>query len=469
MISSVLTLLSTFLLLYKYYFSGPFKYNMGGWNAPLGITLRADAPALLMLCLTAVTGLGITLYAKGYFSFRIGSRKQSRLHQQQKRFFWPLWMILLASLNGLFLSADIFNLYVTLELVSVSATALTALSGKPASQIAAFRYLLVSLLGSLTYLLGVLFLYKTYGVLDMEMLAIAASSGPGLRAGLILMSIGLLMKSALFPLHFWLPPAHANALAPVSAILSGLVIKASFYLMFRLWMEIFPPVINHSILELIGFLGAAAILWGAIQAIRQQRLKLMIAYSTVSQLGYLFIAFPLVYYQENAMAWTNVIIIALAHGCAKTAMFMAAGSIYLHAGHDRIKDLSGLRSTLPITVFAFAIAGVNLMGLPPTGGFIGKWLLLTAAVSMAKWYLVSVFILGSFLAAVYVFRVISRLFVAPEGFSVQKDKSHSLLLEWPALILAVLSLLLGISVSLIYNFFTNAETVSLLASWGMLS
>ncbi len=448
---TVSTLVSCFFLLASYLISGQIIYHIGGWSPPLGIALRADGPAVLMLCLSTVSGLGITIYARGYFLFRIRSKKHRQRHQQQQQFFWPLWMLLLASLNSLFLANDIFNLYVALELISISATVLTALSGKPASLIAAFRYLLVSLLGSLTYLLGVLFLYKTYGVLDLHLLANAASAGPGLQAGLVLMSIGLLIKSALFPLHFWLPPAHANALAPVSAILSGLVVKGSIYLMFRLWLDLFQPVVNPNILELIGILGASAILWGGIQAIRQQRLKLMIAYSTVSQLGYLFIAFPLVYYQENHLAWTTVITTALAHGFAKSAMFMVAGSIFLQAGHDRIKDLTGFRSTMPITVFAFAIAGVNLMGLPPSGGFIGKWLMLSLAISTAKYYLVIIIFAGSIAASIYIYRVISRLFVEPEGYSLQREKIHSPLLEWPALIMAIFSLIIGISASAIHH------------------
>lgn len=185
---------------------GQMHCHMGGWQPPLGITLRTDGPALLMLIMTAVTGIAITLYAHGYFSYRILDPRQSMRHRQQQRFFWPLWMLLLAGLNALFLSNDIFNLYVTLELVAISAASLAALSGKPASQLASFRYLLVSLLGSLTFLLGVVFLYKACGVLDLNALQNLPKTGSGTIAALTLMSVGLLLKTALFPLHFWLPP-----------------------------------------------------------------------------------------------------------------------------------------------------------------------------------------------------------------------------------------------------------------------
>ncbi len=423
---------------------GPMRCTMGGWQPPLGIVLRTDGPAVLMLLMTAVTGLAITLYARGYFSYRIVDQGHSDRYQRQQRYFWPLWMLLLAGLNGLFLSNDIFNLYVTLELVSISAASLAALSGKPASQRASFRYLLTSLLGSLSYLLGVVFLYRTCGVLDLDLLQNLTDSAPGVRAALALMSAGLLLKTALVPLHFWLPPAHANALAPVSAILSALVVKGSFYLLFRFWFEVFASSITPSALNFMGALGGAAIFWGAVQAMRQPRLKLMVAYSTVSQIGYLFIAFPLSRVVDGGQVWSIVIFMAMAHACAKTAMFMAAGTIYLHVGHDRIDDLSGIRASLPITVFAYGIAGVNIMGLPPSGGFIAKWLLLTSSLATFQWWWALIIMGGSLLAVVYIFRVMSRFFVIPQGLSVKKLESHSPLLEWPPLILALIALLLGL-------------------------
>ncbi|OEU58895.1 MAG: hypothetical protein BA862_13615 [Desulfobulbaceae bacterium S3730MH12] len=426
---------------------GPMRCHMGGWQPPLGITLRTDGPALLMLLMTAVTGLAITLYAKGYFSYRISDPRRAGRHQRQQRYFWPLWMLLLAGLNGLFLSNDVFNVYVTLELIGISAASLAALSGKPASLLASFRYLLVSLLGSLTYLLGIVFLYRSNGVLDLDLLQNLAANGLGIRTALALMSVGLLLKTALFPLHFWLPPAHANALAPVSAILSALVVKGSFYMLFRFWFETFQSTITLPALNFMGFLGAVAVLWGAVQAIRQHRLKLMVAYSTVSQLGYLFIAFPLAGVDGGIPVWSIVIFMALAHACAKSAMFMAAGTVFLHLGHDRIKDLSGVRASLPITVFAYGIAGVSLMGLPPSGGFVGKWLLLTASLGSSQWWWALVVITGSLLASIYVFRVMSRLFVIPEGFPLKKSEPHFRLLEWPAMVLALISLFLGLAAS----------------------
>ena len=200
---------------------GAIRHTVGGWGVPLGIDLYADGLSGLMLAMTAVVGLGVSIYASHYF----------RDSLTQQTYFWPLWLFLWAGLNGLFLSADLFNIYVTIEIVGLSAVTLAALTKSADALSAAMRYLLVSLLGSLHYLLGVAILYVNYGVLDLWQLSELIQAEPANWAAMALMTIGLLLKTALVPLHFWLPPAHANAPAPVSALLSALVVKASFYLL----------------------------------------------------------------------------------------------------------------------------------------------------------------------------------------------------------------------------------------------
>ena len=260
---------------------GVFHHAVGGWDAPLGIGLYADGLSLLLLTATALVGLAVSVYAAAYFTV------------EKARHFWPLWLFLLAALNALFLSADVFNLYVTLELLGLAAVSLTALTGGRAALGGAMRYLLATLLGSLAYLLGVALLYHAFGSVDIATLAGRIAPVPAAWTALGLMSAGLILKTALFPLHFWLPPAHASAPSPVSAVLSALVIKASFYILLRLWLTLFGPLGSDGVAALLGLLGAAAVLWGSVQALRQTRLKLLVAYSTVAQIGYLFLAFPL--------------------------------------------------------------------------------------------------------------------------------------------------------------------------------
>lgn len=412
---------------------GVYRHAVGGWGAPLGIDLYADGLSLLMLMATGLVGLAVSVYSSGYFG------------REQAERFWPLWLALLAALNALLLSADIFNLYVTLELMGLAAVSLAALTGGRAALAGAMRYLLATLLGSLAYLLGVALLYHGFGTVDIALLAERVESSPVVWAALGLISVGLMLKTALFPLHFWLPPAHASAPAPVSALLSALVVKASFYILLRLWLEIFGPL-GGNIDTLFGLLGAAAVLWGSWQALRQTRLKLLVAYSTVAQIGYLFLVFPLAA-ASGVPLWNGVMYLALSHALAKAAMFMAAGNLLRFGGHDRIADLDRVVQRLPITAIAFALAGVSIMGLPPSGGFIGKWLLLEAALVQGRWDLAAVMIVGGLLAAGYVFKVLGYAFTQADDTHESQPVPASM--EWSALLLATAAILLGFLAPLI--------------------
>jgi formate hydrogenlyase subunit 3/multisubunit Na+/H+ antiporter MnhD subunit len=250
------------------------------------------------------------------------------------------------------------------------------------------------------------------------------------------------MKAALFPMHFWLPPAHANAPSPVSALLSALVVKGSFYILLRLWFEAFTPLATPATASILGWLGVAAIVWGSIQALRQPRLKLLVAYSTVAQLGYLFLVFPLASSEASGFtAWSGCLLFLGAHACAKTAMFLTAGNILHAAGHDRIRDLDGITHVLPVSVFAFALSGISLVGLPPSGGFVGKWMLLDAGVSEGKWIWVTAILVGSLLAAAYIMRVLTHAFTRIPEPDIPNPIPP--VMEWTGLTLAMLAAVLG--------------------------
>ncbi|MCP3881642.1 MAG: oxidoreductase [Sulfitobacter sp.] len=401
---------------------GAQRYALGGWGAPLGIDLYADGLSLSMLVVTVLVGLGVSVYSSGYFS------------SERAPVFWPLWLFLWAALNALFLSADIFNLYVTLELLGLAAVALAALSGGADALIGAMRYLLVNLLGSMVFLLGVALLFHSFDSVDIAILGDRMEPSPAVWAALGLVSAGLLLKTALFPLHFWLPPAHASASAPVSALLSALVVKASFYILVRLWLDVFPT----DGVALAQLLGAGAVCWGGFQALRQVWLKLLVAYSTVAQLGYLFLAFPL----ATSSAWKGGFYLLLCHALAKSAMFMAVGNILRFGGHDRIADLDRVAQRLPLSLTAFALAGVSIIGLPPSGGFVGKWLLLESALRTGQWWWGVILILGGLLAAAYVFRVVGYAFTQAE--TLQEVRAVSATMEWAALVLASAAVLLGL-------------------------
>ena len=428
--AALVTAGSVLLLVWHIAEFGPQRYLIGGWDAPLGINLYVDGLSATMLLTAALVGAGVTVYATAYF-------EQTT---ETDRFFWPLWLLLWAAMNALFLSADVFNLYVTLELVGLAAVALVALAGSRDALAGAMRYLLVSLLGSLTYLLGVALFYGAHGTLDIGLLGELVTSAPAdwMATGLIV--AGLLIKTALFPLHFWLPPAHAAAPAPVSALLSALVVKASFYLLLRLWLEVFPGT-TPNLGQLLGALGVLAILWGSLQAFRQTRLKLLVAYSTVAQLGYLFLAFPLASTPAAVTAWNGTVLFVLSHALAKTAMFLAAGNVLRAIGHDRMVDLARGATGLPLNWATFGIAAISIIGLPPSAGFTAKWLLLQASFASGQWWLVIPVAGGGLLAAGYMFKVLSLAFVqnrsSTAGTRIPKR------MEWTALGFALGALAMG--------------------------
>lgn len=434
---------------------GVQRYSLGGWGAPLGIDLAVDGLALIMLLVTSVLVLILSLYSHWYFT-----------NQAKATRFWPLWWLLIAGLNCAFVAADAFNIYVALEMIGLAAVALVALADTRTALSAALRYALVGLLGSLCYLMGVALLYRAYGTLDLAHLATLVEAEPVTWATLSLISVGLLLKTALLPLHFWLPPAHASAPAPVSAALSALVVKASFYLLIRFWLDVLSPAVTEVAANFLGVLGAIAIVWGCIAALRAKRLKLMIAYSTVAQLGYLFLLFPLAQSYNEPIAQNNAALAAVAcfivaHALAKAAMFLAAGNILASFGHDEIDKLQGLASYQPIALATFAIAGVSLIGLPPSGGFIAKWLMLNVAFDTGQWWYVVIMLAGGLLAAMYVGRLLNVAFTqphSPDDAAPESVKSFPGGMANCGLALATLAVLLGFNAEWILNLLQDSQS-----------
>jgi formate hydrogenlyase subunit 3/multisubunit Na+/H+ antiporter MnhD subunit len=417
-------------------------YLLGGWTPPLGIALRADGLSVAMLVTVAVVINVIGIYACADFP--------SPAAEQEGRRPFAFWLLLLAvwgSLNLVFVSADLFTLYVSLELLTFAAVPLVCLDGRGDTLRAALRYLLFALAGSMLYLLGAVLLYGAYGTLDIALLAAAVRPEPVTWTVLALMTVGLLAKTALFPLHLWLPPAHAGAPAAASAILSALVVKGSWFLVVRLWFDVMPGVVTFSAAQLLGALGALAIVAGSIVALRQQRLKLLVAYSTIAQIGYLFLMFPLAFdlaagalLQGSAMH--GGLLQAIAHASAKASMFMAAGLVYAALGHDQLADMKGVARVMPVTVLAFAMAGIALMGVLPSGAYLAKKLMLDAAVGSGQWWWSIVLQGGAVFTAGYVVLVL-RSMLRGAGVTPAMLNPVSRRSEYATLSLAMLSLLLA--------------------------
>ncbi len=443
LLTSALTVVAAGLSTWAVLAEGSQRHELGGWAAPLGINLYLDGLAAVFIAMVAIIGLLVGIYARSFYATESDQHGTNALY-------WPLWLTLWAGMNGLFLSADLFNLYVVIEVVGLSAVALAILSGKPPALLAGLRYLLAAIVGSMAYLMGVALIYAEVGALDLTVVAEALDGGLVPRVAFGLMLAGLMVKTALSPLHFWLPAAHSAAQPPVSALLSALVVKGTFYLILRLWVDVFEGSITYAMGQFLGALGAIAVLWGSYQAIRQSRLKLVVAHSTVGQIGFMFLLFPLItvayegwgYAPWLAAAWTGGIYQALAHGFAKAAMFLAVGVYVLAVGNDEKDSMVDLVARLPMTTFALALAGVSLIGLPPSGGFVAKWMLLKAAFSSGQWWWAPVIVLGSFLTAGYVFMILRQAF-APAREKLQL-RPVPRAMEVTALLLGVGSILIGL-------------------------
>ncbi len=419
----------------------PVVHLLGHWAPPLGLDFRADGLSAAMLVTAALVVAAVALFARAGFGTAAGAPETRAAFA-----FWPLLLALWGATNLVVVATDLFTLYVALELLTFAAMPIVCLDGRRATLEAALRYLMFALLGSVLYLLGVALIYGAYGTLDFVLLAGKARAEVPTYVAVALMTAGLLAKTALLPLHLWLPPAHAGAPPAASAILSALVVKGSFVILVRLWFGVMPGLAAPMAAQLLGALGAAAILLGSVAALRQERLKLLVAYSTVAQIGYLFLMFPLLVAAPGdeayaAQAWTGGVLQAVSHAFAKAAMFLAAGLIAARLGADRIDGLAGAGRLLPVPVLAFGLAGLSLMGVPPSGGFAAKWLLLTSAITAGQWWWALVILGGGLLTGGYVYRVMAG---ALTGDGTQPALRRPDKREKIVLALAVVSVALGL-------------------------
>jgi formate hydrogenlyase subunit 3/multisubunit Na+/H+ antiporter MnhD subunit len=417
----------------------PLVYLLGGWVPPLGLALRADGLAAVMLVTSSVVLAFVGLFARASYATLPGAPEA-----RGPLAFWCFLLALWAALSAAFIGGDLFNLFVALEMLAFAALSLACLDGRASQFKAELRYLLFALIGSVLYLLGTALLYGAYGTLDIVLLSGRTRADAATILAGALMTVGLLAKMALFPLHLWLPPAHAGAPPAASAVLSALVVKAAYVLLLRLWFGVMPGALLEAIAPLLAGLGALAILVGSVVALRQARLKLLVAYSTVAQIGYLFLMFPLVAggVDFGAGAWMGGVLQAVSHAFAKASMFLAAGLIAQALGHDRIADLGGVARVLPTSVFAFALAGLSLMGIPPSGGFTAKWLLLLGAINAGQWWWGLVIVAGGILTGGYVYRVLAS--AMGRGAAALPVAPVSRVQEGAALGLALVSVVLGV-------------------------
>ncbi len=378
--------------------------RVGGWSAELGILLVTDPLSAVFLFISAFGGAAAVWTTFGPGS--AGGKDGWRL--------CGLFFILWSSLNGILTTGDLFNLFVFFEILAVSAYVLTGASMTREALEAGLKYLVLGTVGALLILLGMTMLYMGAGILNFALLSAAVGSIPrgGLAAASAFMVAGLGLKMGMVPFHFWLPDAHSSASTGVSMLLSGVVVKASFYALLRVTTLLFPSVqVGFSVQEILLALGILSLFTGHLSAQRQTGIKRMLAWSTVAHMGYLLVGIGL----GSPMGVAGALLHSLNHAAAKTALFLGAGSFSTLAGSKEWRSFSGLGRRFPLQGAAFLLLAASIIGLPPLGGFWGKWMIVLAAMEEGRWMTAVSIELGTVLSCIYYVPVLLEMYTPLRG------------------------------------------------------
>ena len=369
--------------------------------------------------------------------------------------FYSVYLLLVSGLMGMLVTADMFNLYVFLEISSLSSYALISIGGG-AAVVSAFRYVILGTVGAAFYLLAVGYLYSATGTLNMADLATIL---PNLyETNVVLVGfgffvIGISIKMALFPMHAWLPGAYSDAPSAVSALIAATTTKVAAYVLVRVMFFVFEPRFSVDMIPvttLLSWMGAIAMILGSVMAIAQSDLKRLLAYSSVAQIGYIVLGVGL----ANPMGLTGGLLHLVSHAFAKGCLFLVAGAIVYRTGIREIRELRYLSVKMPWTAATFTVAAFSMIGIPPTSGFFSKLYLILGAIDAEQWLFVAVILVSSMLALMYFVNVVRYIYFPPEdaaaggasreGFERPARDEAPLTMVVPMVILAVATVLLGL-------------------------
>lgn len=420
----------------------PIHYWLGGWAPPWGIEYVVDAFNAYVLVIVLFICLLTVIYAKR-------SIEKELPHKIVP--FYVVFQLLVTGLCGIIVTGDIFNLYVFLEIASLAAYALIAAAGGRSLK-ASYNYVIMGSIGACFYLLGAGFLYSVTGSLNMADLSYLLPplyENKVVQAAFVFFVVGISIKMALFPLHVWQPDAYTYAPSAVSVIIAAAMSKVSIYAFIRIFFSVFTTEFIHiyvPITDVLSWIAAIAIIVGSVIAIMQTNLKRMLAYSSVSQIGYIVLGVALFSTQWGLY---GALIHILNHAITKGCLFMVAGAIIYRTGLRSIKDFDGLGKKMPYTCAAFTLAALSMIGVPPTVGFITKLCLVLASLEAVEYVYVAVILASTLLNLVYFWRVIERMyFVRKEGegeneHAIKKDEAPVSMVI-PAFVLGLLCVIVGI-------------------------
>jgi len=438
-LASILTFAVSISLLLQVLAEGVLSYELGGWEAPWGIEYRIDllnAPLLVL-----VSGIGaITLLAAR-------SSIETEIPADRHSLFYIAWLLCLTGLLGILSTGDAFNVFVFLEISSLSAYTLIALGKDRRALWASYQYLVAGTIGATFILIGIGLMYMMTGTLNMADLALrlpeVASTRTVFTAFAFIM-VGVCLKLALFPLHLWLPNAYAYAPSVLTAFLAATATKVAVYVLIRFMYTIFGFDYSFSHLPLqniLVFLGVSGIFAASVAAIYQNNLKRMLAYSSVAQIGYLILALGM----ANETGLMASMLHMLNHGLMKGALFLALAGIVLRLGIANLDQMDGLATRMPWTMAAFLIGGMSLIGVPLTVGFVSKWYLVSAALENGWWMVAALVLAGSLLSVIYIGRVLERAYFKPASAIAPAASEAPLAILLPTWALVIANVYFGIN------------------------
>jgi multicomponent Na+:H+ antiporter subunit D len=381
---------------------GPASYLMGSWPAPYGIELEVDALSAILLLI--VTGASVLALVGG----RANLDRQIEVGRQP--YFYAAWLLALAGLSGIVVSADAFNVFVFMEISSLASYVLIAGGPDRRALPAVFKYLIMGTIGATFYLIGVGLIYMMTGTLnlaDMEVRIHEVADQRPILAAAGFITVGLALKAAIFPLHVWLPNAYTYAPHMVTAFLAACSTKVSLYVLLRFDFFVFQENLAGHAFQFAVYLMPLAILGilvGSAVAMFESNVKRLLAFSSVAQIGYMMLGASLV----TVAGLTAGIVHIFNHALAKGALFLAVAAFATVAAGLRLDDLRGIARSMPWTFGAFVVAGLSLIGIPGTAGFVSKWYLISAAMEFGTpgLPLVAIILVSSLMAVVYVWRIV---------------------------------------------------------------
>jgi multicomponent Na+:H+ antiporter subunit D len=381
---------------------GEVRYVFSGWAVPLGIEWVADGLASIILVLLSALGLLGVMFAGPTTPNALGGRI---VH------FYTLILLLVSALTGIVFAGDLFNLFVFLEVAAISSYALVGVAGGRAL-FAAFRYLILGTLGASLYLLGVSYLYAVTGTLNMADMADKLPfllSSKAVVGGLLFMFIGLGIKMALVPFHAWMPDAYTYAPESVTPILAPLITKVALLAWVRIIFWVFNASIiiyDIPILLLVEVLGVLAAVIGASLALAQRDIKIMFAYGGISHIGIILIGIG----QGNQTGFAGGIFYLLNDAVMQAGLFFIAGVAFFLYGVRTINDIGSVGKKVPWLTGSLIVVALGMIGLPPTGGFFGKWYIILGALEAGNYVSVAAVLLSTLLTLAYFVKLFEGIF-----------------------------------------------------------